>query len=81
MYEKSASYLKKMLLDIYKCQKPFELLVIDKKPKTKMGVYIVDKRRIQVYSKWDKYCPLEETAIHVASPHVLSAVRDFRKNK
>lgn len=57
---KSAAYLKKFLLDIYKCQKPFELLVIDKMPKTRMGVYIVDKQRIRVYAKWETYSPLEE---------------------
>lgn len=70
MRNKSASYLKNLLLDIYKCQKPFELLVIDKKPKTRMGVYIVGKRRIRVYSKWDKYCPLEEIAIHEYAHHI-----------
>lgn len=34
----SAEYLKSYLLKIYKCKVPFELLVIDKKPKTRMGV-------------------------------------------
>jgi len=31
--------LKTLLLKIYRCKKDFELLVIDKKPKTKAGVY------------------------------------------
>ena len=38
-----AEYLKQFLLKIYHCKKDFELLVIEKKPKTRMGVYIVDK--------------------------------------
>ena len=37
-----AERLKQFLLKIYRCKKDFELLVIDKKPKTRMGVYIVD---------------------------------------
>lgn len=70
MVKKSADYLKDMLLSIYKCHKSFELLVIDKMPKTRMGVYIVDKRRIRVYSKWGTICPLEEIAIHEYAHHI-----------
>ena len=58
-----AERLKQFLLKIYRCKKDFELLVIDKKPKTRMGVYIVDKKRIRVYSKWICATPLEEVAI------------------
>lgn len=70
MVIKSATYLKNLLLSIYKCQKPFELLVNDKKPKTRMGVYILNKQRILVYSKWGAYCPLEEIAIHEYAHHI-----------
>ena len=35
-----------------------------------MGVYIVGKRRIRVYSKWNKYCPLEEIAIYEYAHHI-----------
>ena len=44
-----AERLKQFLLKIYRCKKDFELLVIDKKPKTRMGCYIVDKQRISYY--------------------------------
>ena len=44
-----AERLKQFLLKIYRCKKDFELLVIDKKPKTRMGCYIVDKQRIRIY--------------------------------
>ena len=64
MIKKSAAEIKQMLLKIYKCKKPFELLLIDKKPKTRMGVYIVDKQRIRVYAGWGNITPLEEIAIH-----------------
>lgn len=66
----TAQELKKMLLDIYQCRKTFELLLIDKQPKTRMGVYIVDKMRIRIYSKWGKCCPLEEIAIHEYAHHI-----------
>ena len=65
-----AEYLKQFLLKIYHCKKDFELLVIDKKPKTRMGVYIVDKRRIRIYSKWICATSLEEIAIHEYAHHI-----------
>ncbi len=74
----NAISLKQMLLDIYKCKKPFDLLLIDKMPKTRMGVYIVDKRRIRVYSKWDKFCSLKEIAIHEYAHHIHETEK--RKN-
>lgn len=66
----SADYFKSFLLGIYKCKVPFELLVIDKKPKTKMGVYIYGKCRIRIYSKWICDAPLEEIAIHEYAHHI-----------
>lgn len=66
----SAISLKQMLLDIYRCRRPFELLLIDKKPKTKMGVYIVNKQRIRICSGWGKFCPLKEIAIHEYAHHI-----------
>ena len=65
-----AEHLKKFLLKIYPCKKEFELLVINKKPKTRMGVYIVKKRRIRIYSKWVCATPLEEIAIHEYAHHI-----------
>lgn len=62
--------LKTLLLKIYRCKKDFELLVINKKPKTKSGVYIVNSRRIRVYAKWQCSMPLEEIAIHEYAHHI-----------
>ena len=65
-----ASELKALLLKIYRCKKDFELLVIDKKPKTRAGVYIVENRRIRVYAKWICSMSLEEIAIHDYAHHI-----------
>ena len=65
-----AERLKQFLLKIYRCKKDFELLVIDKKPKTRMGVYIVNKKRIRIYSKWICEAPLEEIVIHEYAHHI-----------
>lgn len=69
----TAEYYKSYLMSIYQCKVPFELLVIDKKPKTKMGVYIHNKmgiHRIRIYAKWRDVCPLEEIAIHEYAHHI-----------
>jgi hypothetical protein len=57
----SAEYFKDFLRKIYPCKEPFELLVVDKKPKTRAGVYIYGTHRIRIYAPWGH---LEETAIH-----------------
>ena len=66
----SAEQLKAKLLQIYKCREPFELLVFDRLPKTRMGVYIVHSKRIRVYSRWSFACPLIEIAIHEYAHHI-----------
>ena len=66
----TAEYLKSFLLRIYRCKVPFELHVINKKPKTRMGVYRYKNCRIRVYSKWICAAPLEEIAIHEYAHHI-----------
>lgn len=44
MDKKSAATLKRLLLDIYKCEKPFELLAINRKPELEW-VFILSKSR------------------------------------
>ena len=70
--------LKALLLKIYRSKNDFELLVIDKMPKTRMGVYIVNKKRIRIYSKWICATPLEEIAIHEYAHHIHETEK--RKN-
>ena len=57
----NADYFKNMLLSIYPCKVHFELLVIDKKPKTRYGVYIVNKKRIRIYAPWREEKPLRKS--------------------
>ncbi len=76
-----AERLKQFLLKIYPCKKDFELLVIDKKPKTRMGVYIVDKQRIRIYSKWICATPLEEIAIHEYAHHIHETEKRTNHNR
>ena len=76
-----AEYLKQFLLKIYHCKKDFELLVIDKKPKTRQGVYIVDKQRIRIYSKWICDSPLEEIAIHEYAHHIHETEKRKNENR
>jgi len=76
-----AERLKAFLLKIYHCKKDFELLVIDKKPKTRMGVYIVDKQRIRIYSKWSCASPLEEISIHEYAHHIHETEKRTNQNR
>ena len=66
----NADYFKDFLLSIYSCKVPFELLVIDKKPKTRSGVYVFDKQRIRIYARWGNYCTLKRIAIHEYAHHI-----------
>ena len=76
-----AERLKQFLLKIYRCKKDFELLVIEKKPKTRMGCYIVDKQRIRIYSKWICAAPLEKIAIHEYAHHIHETEKRKTSNR
>ena len=73
--------LKALLLKIYRCKKDFELMVIDKKPKTKAGVYIVGKQRIRVYAKWSCSMSLIEIAIHEYAHHIHETEKRTNENR
>lgn len=77
----NADYFKDLLLSIYPCKEPFELLVIDKKPKTKSGVYIISKRRIRIYAPWIEAFPLELIAIHEYTHHIHYTEQHKMENK
>lgn len=66
----SADSLKDYLLKIYRCKVPFDLYIIDKKLKTKLGVYIVQTHKIRVYSKWRSISAIKKTAIHEYAHHI-----------
>ena len=67
---KNSEYFISFLNRIYVCKVPFDLLVNDKRPKTRAGVYIPNKRRIRIYSRWEDRIPLEEIAIHEYAHHI-----------
>ena len=73
--------LKAFLLKIYRCKKDFELFVIDKKPKTRAGVYIVSKQRIRVYAKWRCCMSLKEIAIHEYAHHIHETEKRTNQNR
>lgn len=66
----SADSLKDYLLEIYRCKVPFDLYVIDKKLKTRCGVYIVQTHKIRVYSKGRSISAIKKTAIHEYAHHI-----------
>ena len=78
---KTAEDFKRMLLQIYPCKVPFELLLIDKRPKTRMGVYIIKKKRIRIYTRYKNVCPLEEIAIHEYAHHIHETEKRKNSNR
>lgn len=66
----SAEYFHRFLTEIYPCSMPFSIKVSPKKPKTRMGSYVIAPKRINVYSGWggDNVC--REIAIHEYAHHL-----------
>ena len=62
--------LRAMLLDIYRCQKPFELIVKSQRPNTLCGSYCSWSNKITIYIGWLDVRPLEEIAIHEYAHHI-----------
>lgn len=81
MKVETPEYYIKLLLSIYLPQKPFELLLIDKKPKTRMGCYVINKQRIRIYTKYQPICPLEEIAIHEFAHHIHETEKRKNNNR
>lgn len=77
----NAEYFKDFLLSVYPCKVPFELMVIDKKPKTRMGVYIIPKRRIRIYAQWSVSASLKEVAIHEYAHHIHYTEQNKEENE
>ncbi len=62
--------LKDFLLKIYKCKISFELIVINKKPKRRLGTYLCANHKIIVYSKDMDIIEIKHTAIHEYAHHI-----------
>lgn len=78
---KTAEDFKRMLLQIYPCKVPFELLLINKRPKTIMGVYRIKTKRIRIYTPYKNICPLEEIAIHEYAHHIHETEKRKNSNR
>lgn len=72
--------LRSMLLDIYRCQKPFELSVKSQRPKTTIGRYYCESNKIIIYIGWLDVHPMEEIAIHEYAHHIhfTEKTKDYR---
>ena len=70
MTDKPASYFTDQLLSLYPGKTAFTLIVLHKKPKTKMGTYIWAKCKIRIYDGWGDTRVCLETAIHEYAHHL-----------
>lgn len=68
--EEDAEFFKSFLLEIYQCSKPFDLVVVHTKPKTRMGTYNPRTRRIRINDGWGDTEHCKETAIHEYAHHI-----------
>lgn len=62
--------IKQMLLKIYTCKEPFELYVVDRKFKRRLGTYFVEKQKINIYAKGMDGHIIMEVAIHEYAHHI-----------
>lgn len=65
-----AEFFKSFLLDIYQCTKPFDLVVVHTKPKTRMGTYAPRFSRIRINDGWGDTEWCKEIAIHEYAHHI-----------
>lgn len=65
-----AEFYKSFLLDIYQCTKPFDLVVVHTKPKTRMGTYAPRFSRIRINDGWGDTEWCKEIAIHEYAHHI-----------
>lgn len=66
----SPEYYKEFLYKIYQCRTPFEIRFRKTKPKHYVGLYVIDKHRINLYPNRISSHNLEEVAIHEYAHHI-----------
>ena len=76
-----AEFFKSFLLEIYQCSKPFDLVVVHTKPKTRMGTYNPRTRRIRINDGWGDTEHCKETAIHEYAHHIHFTEKDKTRKK
>lgn len=58
------------LYKIYHCKEPFELRFRKTKPKHYIGLYVVNRHRINLYPRWTDAQEMKEVAIHEFAHHI-----------
>lgn len=66
---------------IYQCKKPFDVVVIHTKPKTRMGTYNPRTCRIRINDGWGDTEHCKETAIHEFAHHIHFTEKDKTRRK
>lgn len=79
--DQSAEFYKEFLMRIYPCSKPFDVVVIHTKPKTRMGTYNPRTRRIRINDGWGDAEHCKETAIHEFAHHIHFTEKDKTRKK
>ena len=76
-----ADFFKAFLLEIYQCSKPFDLVVVHTKPKTRMGTYAPRFARIRINDGWGDIERCKEIAIHEYAHHIHYTEKAMTKRK
>lgn len=76
-----AAYFKSFLLEIYQCARPFDLVVVHTKPKTRMGTYAPRFARIRINDGWGDTERCKEIAIHEYAHHIHYTEKAKTKRK
>lgn len=79
--DQEGEFFKSFLLDIYQCKKPFDVVVIHTKPKTRMGTYNPRTCRIRINDGWGNTEHCKETAIHEFAHHIHFTEKDKTRRK
>ena len=77
----SGEFFKEFLMQIYPCIKPFDVVVIHTKPKTRMGTYNPRTRRIRINDGWGDTEHCKETAIHEYAHHIHFTEKNKTRRK
>ena len=79
--DQSGEFFKEFLMQIYPCSKPFDVVVIHTKPKTRMGTYNPRTRRIRINDGWGDTEHCKETAIHEYAHHIHFTEKNKTRRK
>lgn len=79
--EDSPEYFKNLLISLYKCKVPFDLVLLNTKPKTRMGSYSPKRHIIRINTGWGDTLHSTETAIHEYAHHIHFTEKNKTRRK